>query len=46
MRELLSPKTEGAETPVLPHRPVVPADATGELRLGARKFDTIPEYPY
>ena len=33
-------------TPVMPHRPVVPAGAPGELRLDAKKVDIIPEYPY
>jgi cholesterol oxidase len=32
--------------PVLPHRPVVPAGAPGELRLDAKKSDVIPDYPY
>ena len=32
--------------PVMPHRPVVPAGAPGELRLDAKKADVIPEYPY
>jgi cholesterol oxidase len=32
--------------PVMPHHPVVPAGAPGELRLDARKSDVIPEYPY
>jgi len=32
--------------PVMPHRPVVPAGAPGELRLDARKSDIIPDYPY
>jgi cholesterol oxidase len=32
--------------PVMPHRPVVPAGAPGELRLDAKKSDVIPEYPY
>lgn len=31
---------------VLPHRPLVPAGAPGELRLDARQQDVIPEYPY
>ena len=30
----------------MPHRPVVPADAPGELRLDAKKSDVIPEFPY
>jgi cholesterol oxidase len=33
-------------TPVLPHRPVVPAGAPGELRLDAKKSDVMPDYPY
>ena len=32
--------------PIMPHRPVVPAGAPGELRLDAKKSDVIPEYPY
>jgi cholesterol oxidase len=32
--------------PVMPHRPVVPAGAPGELRLDAEKADVIPAYPY
>jgi cholesterol oxidase len=32
--------------PVVPRRPVVPAGAPGELRLDAKKFDVIPDYPY
>ncbi len=32
--------------PVMPHRPVVPAGAPGELRLDATKADVIPAYPY
>lgn len=32
--------------PVMPHRPLVPAGAPGELRLDAKKDDIIPEYPY
>ncbi|MFE3542912.1 FAD-dependent oxidoreductase [Nocardia sp. NPDC059177] len=32
--------------PVMPHRPIVPAGAPGELRLDATADDTIPEYPY
>ena len=32
--------------PVMPHRPVVPAGAPGELRHDAKKADVIPEYPY
>jgi cholesterol oxidase len=32
--------------PVMPHRPMVPAGAPGELRLDATKDDVIPAYPY
>ena len=32
--------------PVMPHRPLVPAGAPGELRLDAMKSDVIPEHPY
>lgn len=32
--------------PIMPHRPIVPAGAPGELRLDAKKSDIIPEYPY
>src|SRR5262245_9878688 len=32
--------------PIMPHRPVVPAGAPGELRLDAKAADVIPEYPY
>jgi cholesterol oxidase len=32
--------------PIMPHRPLVPAGAPGELRLDANKADVIPEYPY
>jgi cholesterol oxidase len=32
--------------PIMPHRPFVPAGATGELRLDAKKADVIPEYLY
>jgi cholesterol oxidase len=32
--------------PVMPHRPMVPAGAPGELRLDAKKSDVIPEFPY
>ena len=32
--------------PVMPHRPLVPAGAPGELRLDAKKIDVIPDYPY
>lgn len=31
--------------PVVPRRPIVPAGASGELRLDAKKADIIPEYP-
>ena len=31
--------------PVMPHRPIVPAGAPGELRLDAKADDLIPEYP-
>lgn len=31
---------------VMPHTPVVPAGAPGELRLDATKETVIPEYPY
>ena len=31
---------------VMPHRPVVPAGAQGELRLDAQKAEVIPAYPY
>ena len=30
----------------MPHRPLVPAGAPGELRLDARHEDIIPDYPY
>ena len=33
-------------TPARPHRPVVPAGASGELRLDATEAAVIPEYPY
>jgi cholesterol oxidase len=33
-------------SPMLPHRPVVPAGAPGELRLDAKQADVIPDYPY
>ena len=33
-------------SPVMPHQPVVPAGAPGELRLDASKSDVIPEFPY
>jgi cholesterol oxidase len=32
--------------PVMPHHPLVPAGALGELRLDAKKSDIIPDYPY
>ena len=32
--------------PIMPHRPVVPAGAPGELRLDAKKADVVPAYPY
>jgi cholesterol oxidase len=32
--------------PVMPHSPVVPAGAPGELRLDAKKVDVISDYPY
>jgi cholesterol oxidase len=32
--------------PVMPHHPVVPAGAPGELRLDAKTADVIPAYPY
>ena len=32
--------------PIMPHRPVVPAGAPGELRLDAAKSDIIPDFPY
>jgi len=32
--------------PIMPHRPVVPAGAPGELRLDAKAADVIPDYPY
>ena len=32
--------------PIMPHRPVVPLGAPGELRLDAKKSAIIPEYPY
>ena len=31
---------------VIPHWPVVPSGAPGELRLDARKSDVISEFPY
>jgi cholesterol oxidase len=33
-------------SPVMPHRPVVPVGAPGELRLDATESDVIPEFPY
>jgi cholesterol oxidase len=32
--------------PVMPHRPLVPAGAPGELRLDATKEEVIPAHPY
>ena len=32
--------------PVMPHKQIVPAGAQAELRLGAKKEDVIPLYPY
>jgi cholesterol oxidase len=32
--------------PIMPHRPLVPAGAPGELRLDATKADVIPDHPY
>jgi cholesterol oxidase len=32
--------------PVMPHRPVVPAGAPGELRYDAVKEEVVPAYPY
>src|SRR5262249_25526057 len=32
--------------PVMPHHPIVPRGALGELRLDAKKHDVIPDYPY
>jgi cholesterol oxidase len=31
---------------VMPHRPVVPAGAPGELRLDAKATEVVPEHPY
>jgi cholesterol oxidase len=31
---------------VMPHCPIVPAGALGELRLDAKEPDVIPDYPY
>jgi cholesterol oxidase len=31
---------------IMPHNPIVPGAAPGELRLNARKEDVIPLYPY
>src|SRR5271166_5125546 len=47
-QDLRPPLGSGYErlAPVMPHQPVVPAGAPGELRLDARKQDIIPEYPY
>ena len=39
-------RATSASSPSLPHRPVVPAGAPGELRLDAKKSDVIPDYPY
>ena len=32
--------------PIMPHRPIVPAGAPGELRHTATKAEVIPAYPY
>ncbi len=32
--------------PIMPHRPIVPAGAPGELRFDAKAADVVPEYPY
>ena len=32
--------------PTMPHRPIVPVGAPGELRLDAKKEDVVPAYPY
>jgi cholesterol oxidase len=32
--------------PTMPHRPLVPSGAPGELRLDAKKEDVVPAYPY
>ena len=32
--------------PIMPHRPVVPAGAPGELRHDAKKADVVPAVPY
>jgi cholesterol oxidase len=32
--------------PIMPHKPIVPMGAPGELRLDARKEDVIPPYPF
>jgi len=32
--------------PIMPHGPVVPAGAVGELRLDAKKADVVPAVPY
>jgi cholesterol oxidase len=47
-QDLRPPLGSGYERipPVMPHRPLVPAGAPGELRLDADKADIIPEYPY
>jgi choline dehydrogenase-like flavoprotein len=36
---------KGYRVGVMPHRPMVPAGAPGELRLDANKAD-VPEFPY
>jgi len=47
-RDTRPPLNGGYErvAPVMPHRPIVPAGAPGELRLDAKKSDIIPDYPY
>jgi cholesterol oxidase len=32
--------------PIMPHHPIVPAGAPGELRLDATKEDVVPAVPY
>jgi cholesterol oxidase len=32
--------------PIMPHKPIVPMGAPGELRLDAKKEDVIPPYPF
>jgi cholesterol oxidase len=32
--------------PIMPHQPIVPPGAPGELRLDATKEDVVPAYPY